>query len=1223
MQLIKHGPDIPDELLQAQEEGRVVFFCGAGISVPAGLPTFKDLVTRIYRRLNERKTPSERRDSRNNQFEAVLEQLESRLADGHRVVRKTMFDILSLDKRKNKSPDLKTHKALLQLAGFVGGGGRMVTTNYDHCFIEASRVLNLTGLSQCSYQAPLLPIPRQERWGGLFYLHGLMPKTYGDNAMRELILTSADFGRAYLKDNWASHFVIELLRHYSVCFVGYSINDTVMRYLLDALAADTGSRQQVWAFASYKPGKQAEVRTEWETKKVQPILFESSEQFQNYRLLHETIQAWAKKQNEGNWRKEIIEQSVRLSPLESSPADDYVGRMIWALSDERGKGAEVLATLPELPSFDWVKALSEPRFTTMDLVRKGFLTDARSLNKPQFSLLRRHYPRGRGSQMALVRYPGEVSQLDWRMSGLATWISRYWDDPHLVQWVEEQGGLLDDEFAEKIREQLARADAVVGSKRNHQRLEQAVYWLQKLNGTATANGAETGGFSDWVKDFKLWGMTGSLRIRLRDLLKPWIRNRMTLDFQWSDREKRTGLWRDIEISVSEDDFEDLRDNPLWKGCQWFLLYDYEILLTDVLQLFEELGNTVDQDESVYVMPFIGDRLDDKRHDASWTLLIELLRDAWIQQTKVDKNAAVATAERWFTQPFILFKRMAFFAASHERTIPVAVWSSWLFDKDGQYLVSAVTRREVYQLLASRGQELNAREQAALQVLIKHKCQEDRDNVGAIYAQYERSGLLNSCRIGGMKLTRESQRFLDNMPEEPRDKQQRREIEPIPRELSQFKTWVKQQDQKKLTPGIWRQWDSFCRQNIDLCYTTLLVLHGEAADSVAFWRIGLSVFTVDRIGWERWAQLLVILPQLPIVALFELRQAIAWWMLTAFESIKETVCQKNTQIRKQIVSTISLLLIIGKAEVSAVRPADEPNGLLLRALLRFWTRAYHPTVNQKLPPDIKLVLDVVCADKTESWRGARENLAKDTSLLYLIDQEWVRARLLPLFNWQTNSWEAAEMWYGFLVGSRWHPTLMQEVKPAFFKFVNHLDKMPESVTPYVTLLVCMGLTVPHCYSEKELKTLFSGFTKDMQMTAIWQIENSMPQGTPEERNRYWRRVLLPFFKKIWPRNKCESDPDISQRFCSLLMKSGDEFLKVFEVFRPLLSQTKYDSLVLKNLLETKFCNDYPNDVLEYLEIVLWRPASHLDWLQECLNRIAAANPTLKKSSVFKRFEKLVR
>ena len=31
MQFIKNGPDIPERLLQAHEDGRVVFFCGAGI----------------------------------------------------------------------------------------------------------------------------------------------------------------------------------------------------------------------------------------------------------------------------------------------------------------------------------------------------------------------------------------------------------------------------------------------------------------------------------------------------------------------------------------------------------------------------------------------------------------------------------------------------------------------------------------------------------------------------------------------------------------------------------------------------------------------------------------------------------------------------------------------------------------------------------------------------------------------------------------------------------------------------------------------------------------------------------------------------------------------------------------------------------------------------------------------------------------------------------------
>lgn len=32
MQLIQNGPDIPDQLMQAHEEGRVVLFCGAGVS---------------------------------------------------------------------------------------------------------------------------------------------------------------------------------------------------------------------------------------------------------------------------------------------------------------------------------------------------------------------------------------------------------------------------------------------------------------------------------------------------------------------------------------------------------------------------------------------------------------------------------------------------------------------------------------------------------------------------------------------------------------------------------------------------------------------------------------------------------------------------------------------------------------------------------------------------------------------------------------------------------------------------------------------------------------------------------------------------------------------------------------------------------------------------------------------------------------------------------------
>lgn len=33
MRFFEDGPDIPDQLIEARENGEVVFFCGAGISI--------------------------------------------------------------------------------------------------------------------------------------------------------------------------------------------------------------------------------------------------------------------------------------------------------------------------------------------------------------------------------------------------------------------------------------------------------------------------------------------------------------------------------------------------------------------------------------------------------------------------------------------------------------------------------------------------------------------------------------------------------------------------------------------------------------------------------------------------------------------------------------------------------------------------------------------------------------------------------------------------------------------------------------------------------------------------------------------------------------------------------------------------------------------------------------------------------------------------------------
>ena len=73
---VTDGPNIPEHLLQAHEDGRVVFFCGAGISMPAGLPLFQGLVDSIYARLGATKTPVENEAYEKGQYDATVHQLE-------------------------------------------------------------------------------------------------------------------------------------------------------------------------------------------------------------------------------------------------------------------------------------------------------------------------------------------------------------------------------------------------------------------------------------------------------------------------------------------------------------------------------------------------------------------------------------------------------------------------------------------------------------------------------------------------------------------------------------------------------------------------------------------------------------------------------------------------------------------------------------------------------------------------------------------------------------------------------------------------------------------------------------------------------------------------------------------------------------------------------------------------------------------------------------------
>lgn len=88
MQFVADGPDVPEELLQAHEEEKVVFFCGAGISYPAGLPGFRGLVESIYELSGTEKDEIEQQAFDSEKYNATLDLLERRMP-GQRGTRPT------------------------------------------------------------------------------------------------------------------------------------------------------------------------------------------------------------------------------------------------------------------------------------------------------------------------------------------------------------------------------------------------------------------------------------------------------------------------------------------------------------------------------------------------------------------------------------------------------------------------------------------------------------------------------------------------------------------------------------------------------------------------------------------------------------------------------------------------------------------------------------------------------------------------------------------------------------------------------------------------------------------------------------------------------------------------------------------------------------------------------------------------------------------------------
>ena len=235
-------------------------------------------------------------------------------------------------------------------------GYRLVTTNFDNRFQLAGLDLAL------NEDGPRLRPPSHEGPSPLVHLHGRIGDH--DPEHRDLVLTTRDFGNAYLRHGWAARFVVEMFREFTVLFIGYSLSDPVMRYLMDVFATESGDgRQFRSAFAlvpynSSKPGDRERQAKLWEAKRVTPVLYDAyHEPDRRHGLLDDTLVAWAAERRLGLAGR--LKVATDATTAEFRPGTDdadplnSLASVVWALDTAEGEIARRFAEHEPSPDISW------------------------------------------------------------------------------------------------------------------------------------------------------------------------------------------------------------------------------------------------------------------------------------------------------------------------------------------------------------------------------------------------------------------------------------------------------------------------------------------------------------------------------------------------------------------------------------------------------------------------------------------------------------------------------------------------------------------------------------------------------------------------------------------------------------------------------------------------------------------------------------------------------
>lgn len=989
--------------------------------------------------------------------------------------------------------------------------------------------------------------------------------------------------------------------------------------------------------------------------------------------MHETLSAWAATYRDGVLGKEqIVVRHALARPSASTKQDDFVGRMLWALSHKSGLPAKRFADINPVPPLDWLlEAFSDERFQHSDLTRFGVPPLDEVDTKLRFSLVRRPTPYDRAPPMLLASGGISGSQWDDVMFHLARWLVRHLDDPRLVIWIAERGGQLHDRWPWLIEHELDQLASLEREGKTSVLNEIRLHAPKAIPGplmrtlwhfllsSRVKSPWHAPDLYRWKGRLKREGLTATLRLELRELLAPKVV--LKKPFRWGDDDSsstdeptRIKQLVDWELALAADHvhstLRDLADEP-WKFALPHLQEDFQQLLRDALDLFRELGEADDHsDRSHWDLPSITPHWQN-RSFRDWVSLIELLRDAWLAVRTNDSARARRIAQTWFELPYPTFKRLALFAASHDDCIQSERWMDWLLTEGAWWLWSTDTGREVFRLLVLQGRHLAGAAQERLEAAIlagppqemlmgqpepKWWAQHVLSSIWLRLAKLNTSGLVlgesAAARLAEISTAYPQWQLATNERDEfsnwmsgtgDPDYEESRDVDIAPRKRQALVQWLSkpQPEQRPFYEDTWRD---ACLKHPLNCLFALADLSAQGNWPTSRWSSALYSWGNEKKVRRIWRYAAPRVQAIPDNVIQAIDHAITSWIQAASKSISHHEDILLDLCRRVLALPLDAGTGMTRNGEPIDRPVTEainhPVGHVAQALLNLWFKR-NPNDNDLLPADLKPIFTALCDVHVDRFRHGRVLLGSRLIAFFRVDRPWTEQHLLPLFDW-SNPVEAKAVWEGFLWSPRLYQPLLTAFKSQFLESANHYADLGEHRQQFATFLTYAALGPTEGYTVEEFRSAIGALPQEGLEESAQALSQALA-GAADQSEDYWKNRAQPFWQQIWPKSRDQATPRIAESLTRLVIAARGEFPAALAAVQDWLQPIEHPHYVVHLLYESGLCSRYPADALGLLNAVIadqqWGPRE----LGQCLDQIVQATPNLAQDARYLRLREYSR